>query len=124
MLNTLLQRKGAVVHQESVTSPVLPAFRRKGITRKLVLGLAGVHSFQGRVFATLEVISGNPAERLYERLIFKVLWCRRRSSSACRHTLTSGRAPQGCHIRGARPSFDWQHRFEFEKRVSASPPGI
>ena len=114
----LLQRKGASSAWEIGDVAVLPAFRRKGIARKLILAsLEFIHSRGGRI-ATLEVISGNlPAERLYERLGFESYGAETLLERMPPHPDLPAALPNGVTFEALNP-FDWRRRFEFEKRVT------
>lgn len=50
---------------------VLPAFRRRGIARRLMLALEDAARERGRTLITLDTRTGDTAERLYARLGYK-----------------------------------------------------
>ena len=69
---TLVQRKGSTNQWSVGTVGVLPAFRRRGIARKLLMRSLDMIREKGATHATLGVIDGNlPAQSLYRSLGFE-----------------------------------------------------
>ena len=69
---TLVQRKGSTNLWNVGTVGVLPAFRRRGLARKLLMQSLDMIRQKGGTHATLGVINGNvPAQSLYRSLGFE-----------------------------------------------------
>ncbi len=113
----LLQRKGSSSTWEIGDLGVLPAYRRRGIARDLMLASLEFIRSRGGQIATLEVIKGNhPAQRLYESLGFKSYGAETLLERMPPHPGIPAELPDGVTLEPLSP-FDWRRRFEFEKRV-------
>jgi GNAT superfamily N-acetyltransferase len=120
LINHMRQRNAPEWHIGNVT--VLPAYRRRGIARKLVdATLAEIRAREAKA-AYLEVVAGNlPAYKLYEELGFVSY------TSTTQYDLEDGSAiseiplPNGFSLKSSDP-FDWKRRMAFALRIT--PPGI
>jgi len=97
---------------------VLPAYRRRGIARKLMEATLDLIRSRGGKKAILEVIDGNlPAIRLYEQLGFVHF-----GRNIVFHASLDGVPPEPAlpenYQRTKLAPFDWQPRFQLEKRIS------
>lgn len=113
------------VHQRGTTSiwvvgavGVLPAFRRRGIARKILQESLELIRRRGGTKAWLGVIGGNlPAQTLYERLGFEVYDGLIEYSIKPTEPPTVPPLPEGYAVSrlGRR---DWRPRYELEKRIA------
>lgn len=119
---TIVQRRGATDVWIVGTVGVLPAYRRRGIARKLVEAALDLIRAQGGTRAFLTVIDGNlPAYTLYQRLGFE------HYSGSIEFQATPEQAPPatvlpGGYVQAALDRFDWQPRYQLEKRIA--PPSL
>ena len=113
-----IQRRGATDVWVVGTVGVLPAYRRRGIARKLVEASLDLIRELGGKKAFLGVIDGNlPAYQLYESLGFENY-----SGSIEFHiipetTPSEHALPEGYTLTPLK-RFEWQLRYELEKRIS------
>lgn len=120
LINHMRQRNAPEWHIANVT--VLPAYRRRGIARKLVEASLQEIRVRGGKTAYLEVVAGNlPAYKLYEELGFFAY------TKTTQHDWEGGPTPQeislpcGFSLHPIRP-FDWQRRMDLAMRIT--PPEI
>ncbi|OGO18380.1 MAG: hypothetical protein A2Z14_15535 [Chloroflexi bacterium RBG_16_48_8] len=115
---TTVQRRGATDVWIVGTVGVLPAYRRRGIARKLVAAGLDLIREHGGKKAFLGVIDGNlPAYQLYESLGFDHY-----SGSIEFHVIPEAAPsepilPEGYTL-SALKRFEWRPRYELEKRIS------
>jgi ribosomal protein S18 acetylase RimI-like enzyme len=115
---TTIQRRGATDVWTVGTVGVLPAYRRRGIARKLVMASLNLIRENGGKKAFLGVIDGNlPAYQLYESLGFEhysgsVDFFIMPESAPAEPVL-----PEGYTLTRLK-RFEWRPRFELEKRIS------
>lgn len=115
---TTIQRRGATDVWIVGTVGVLPAYRRRGIARKLIVASLDLIREHGGKKAFLGVIDGNvPAYSLYENLGFEQY-----SGSIEFHTIpkeapAETALPEGYKLSSLK-RFEWQPRYELEKRIS------
>jgi GNAT superfamily N-acetyltransferase len=115
---TTVQRRGSTDVWIVGTVGVLPAYRRRGIARKLILAALDLIREHGGKKAFLGVIDGNiPAYTLYESLGFEHY-----SGSIEYHSTPKKAPPEPTLPAGYNLSqlkrFDWKPRYELEKRIS------
>jgi GNAT superfamily N-acetyltransferase len=115
---TIVQRRGSTDVWIVGTVGVLPAYRRRGIARKLVEAALDLIRERGGKKAWLSVIAGNvPAYKLYEKLGFEHY-----SGSIEFHLVPEQAPPTPTLPPGYTQSvlgfFDWQPRYELEQRIS------
>lgn len=115
---TTVQRRGSTDVWIVGTVGVLPAYRRRGIARKLIVaGVDLIREHRGKK-ALLGVIDGNlPAYKLYESLGFEHY-----SGSIEYHTSPAEAPadptiPEGFTLSTLK-RFDWRPRYELERRIS------
>jgi ribosomal protein S18 acetylase RimI-like enzyme len=115
---TIIQRRGSTDIWYISTVGVLPAYRRRGIARRLLEAALDLIRERGGKKSFLGVIDGNlPAYTLYEKLGFEHY-----SDSVELHT-TPERAPSAPalpegYTQSPLTRFDWQPRYELEKDIS------
>lgn len=115
---TTVQRRGSTDVWIVGTVGVLPPYRRRGIARRLVVAALDLIRDHGGKKAFLGVIDGNlPAYQLYESLGFEHY-----SSSVDFHlipetTPSEPALPPGYTLIPLK-RFEWQPRYELEKRIS------
>jgi hypothetical protein len=119
----MIQRRGSTDAWVVGTVAVRPAYRRRGIARKLVHASLDLIRQHGGKKAILSVIDGNlPAYTLYESLGFE------HYDSSIEFSLTPTQAlpaqaspaptlPEG-YVQSPLARFDWRSRYELEKRIS------
>lgn len=116
LINYMRQRNAPEWYIANVT--VLPAYRRRGIARRLVEATLTELRRRDAKLAFLDVVEGNdPAFNLYKELGFDPF-----SKSAEYHfqketPITPGLLPQGYRMKSLS-RFDWQTRFDLAKRVT------
>ncbi len=120
LINHMRQRNAPEWHIANVT--VLPAYRRRGIARKLVeASLVEIRARGGKA-AYLEVVAGNlPAYELYEELGFVAYTDTIQYDWEENHSLEEIPLPTGFSLHPISP-FDWKRRMAFALRIT--PPGI
>jgi ribosomal protein S18 acetylase RimI-like enzyme len=116
LINYMRQRNTPEWYIGNIT--VLPAYRRRGIARRLVQAtLEELRNRKARV-AFLDVVVGNdPAFNLYKEMGFEEFT---RSSEYQLHResfILPEQTPPGCQVRPLSP-FDWKTRFHFAQRVT------
>jgi ribosomal protein S18 acetylase RimI-like enzyme len=115
---TMVQRRGSSDTWVVGTVAVRPAYRRRGIARKLVSASLDLIRQHGGKKAILSVIDGNlPAYALYESLGFE------HYDSSIEFSLTPTQASPaptlpGGYVQAPLDRFDWRSRYELEKRIS------
>jgi hypothetical protein len=117
LINFLRQRNVPEWWIGNVT--VLPAYRRRGIARRLVQ--VTLDDLRGRRAqrAYLEVVDGNlPAFQLYKKIGFEAYAMSSLYTYDREGMVKEIPLPEGCALRSLSP-FDWRARFEFSK--SANP---
>ena len=116
LINYMRQRNAPEWFIANVT--VLPAYRRRGIARRLVEATLNELRHRNAKIAFLDVIVGNdPAFNLYKELGFEAF---KQSSEYDYHADTSIAAlpiPEGYQLKMLSP-FDWKTRFAFAQRVT------
>ena len=115
---TIVQRRGSTSTWVIGTVGVLPAYRRRGIARKLVEASLELIRERGGDKVMLEVIDGNlPAYTLYEKLGFEHY-----SGTVVFHVTPEQTIPEPTLPLGYTQSplgfFDWEPRYELEKRIA------
>ena len=114
---TIVQRRGSTDVWVVGTVGVLPAYRRRGIARQLLMASMELMRERGATQAILGVIDGNlPAYKLYEDLGFEHYSGMIEFDG---HIDVPGPAPalpEGYHQKPLSPH-DWQPRYELEKRI-------
>jgi ribosomal protein S18 acetylase RimI-like enzyme len=114
---TVVQRRGSTDVWIVGTVAVRPAYRRRGIARKLVQAALDLIRQHGGKKAILSVIDGNlPAYTLYESLGFE------HYDSSIEFSLTPEQAPPAPslpegYVQSPLTRFDWRPRYELEKRI-------
>lgn len=97
---------------------VLPAYRRRGLAREMVLACVGRAQQRGGALVELEVVLGNlPASRLYERLgftryVIRHVLRREAGPPPERTALPDGYELEACHFN------DWQPRHALAARIT------
>jgi ribosomal protein S18 acetylase RimI-like enzyme len=115
---TTIQRRGATDVWIVGTVGVLPAYRRRGIARKLVVASLDLIREHGGKKAFLGVIDGNlPAYQLYESLGFEHYSGNVDFYTMPDSVLPEPALPEGYNITPLK-RFEWQPRYELEKRIS------
>jgi GNAT superfamily N-acetyltransferase len=115
---TLVQRRGSTDTWVVGTVAMRPAYRRRGIARKLLQASLDLIRQHGGKKAILSVIDGNlPAYTLYESLGFE------HYDSSIEFSLTPEQAPPAPalpegYVQTPLARFDWRPRYELEKRIS------
>ena len=114
---TIVQRRGSTDVWVVGTVGVLPAYRRRGIARQLLMASMELMRERGATQAILGVIDGNlPAYKLYEDLGFEHYSGMIEFDG---HIDVPGLAPalpEGYYQKPLSPH-DWQPRYELEKRI-------
>lgn len=115
---TIVQRRGTTNIWIVGTVGVLPAYRRRGIARKLVeRGIEIIRERGGRK-AWLDVIDGNlPAHKLYESLGFEVYTGHIQFQIQPGEVPPAPGLPAGYNLLPLK-RFDWKPRYDLEKRIS------
>jgi ribosomal protein S18 acetylase RimI-like enzyme len=114
---TILQRRGSTDVWVVGTVGVLPAYRRRGIARKLLAASLEFMRERGATQAVLGVIDGNlPAYKLYEDLGFEHYSAMIEFEAQIDEPGPASALPQGYHQKPLSPH-DWQPRYELEKRI-------
>jgi ribosomal protein S18 acetylase RimI-like enzyme len=114
----LIQRRGSSNTWVIGDVAVLPAYRRRGIARELILATLRLVQSRGGKIATLEVIEGNlPAQRLYKKLGFEAYGSETLLDRVPPHPALPAKIPDGFTLEKLHP-FDWRRRYEFERRVT------
>ena len=118
LINFMRQRNEPEWFIANVT--VLPAFRRRGIARKLVEAtITELRDRKARA-AFLEVVAGNdPAFRLYKQLGFEEFTTSSEYQYQKDIPVEAQPMPEGYSLKSLS-RFDWQTRFVFAKRVTPS----
>jgi GNAT superfamily N-acetyltransferase len=115
---TIVQRRGSTNVWIIGTVGVLPAYRRRGFARKLVERGIEIIRARGGQKAWLDVIDGNlPAYQLYESLGFEAYTGHVDFHMLPTEAPSVPELPDGYHLLPLG-RFDWQPRFELEKRIS------
>ncbi len=115
---TIVQRRGSTSIWIIGTVGVLPAYRRRGIARKLVEASLGLIRERGGDRAILGVIDGNlPAYALYEKLGFEHFSGDVEFHTTPEKTISKPTLPQG-YTQSLLDLFDWQPRYELENRIA------
>jgi ribosomal protein S18 acetylase RimI-like enzyme len=115
---TIAQRRGSTDVWIIGTVGVLPGYRRRGIAKKLVEATLGLIRERGGGKAVLSVIEGNhPAYTLYQELGFEHFSGNIEFHSILESTPSEPDLPEG-YIRLPLSRFDWEPRYELEKRIS------
>lgn len=97
---------------------VLPAYRRRGIARRLVQATLNDLLCRGAHFAYLEVVDGNrPAFELYQETGFEAYMMASLYSYEKAGTVREVPLPAGYELRQIDP-LDWRARYEFAKCAS------
>jgi GNAT superfamily N-acetyltransferase len=120
LINHMRQRNAPEWYIGNVT--VLPAYRRRGIARKLVEAtLAEIRAREANA-AYLEVVAGNlPAYKLYEELGFVSYTSTTQYDWEHGPAISEISLPNGFSQNSSDP-FDWKRRMEFAMRIT--PPEI
>jgi ribosomal protein S18 acetylase RimI-like enzyme len=116
LINYMRQRNAPEWYIGNVT--VLPAYRRRGIARRLVQAtLEELRNRQARV-AFLEVVVGNdPAFNLYKEIGFEEFTRSSEYEFRTEGFIFPEQIPPGYRIKYLSP-FDWKTRFHFARRVT------
>ena len=115
--STIAQRQGTTTTWHVSAVGILPAYRRRGIARELVLATLEMVRLRAGRHATLAVIDGNtPAQSLYRSLGFVEY-----GGSTCYTLLPAGAVerptlPPG-YNEAPLAEFDWQTRYELDQRI-------
>ena len=97
---------------------VLPAYRRRGIARKLVEATIAKLRVRGARYAILEVVEGNtPAFKLYQELGFETYAGSIEYSCPADMTLAFPALPDGWSLT-ALPNSEWRARYELALRTT------
>ena len=120
LINYMRQRNTPEWYIANVT--VLPAYRRRGIARKLVEAtLSELHNRKAQI-AFLDVVVGNdPAFNLYKEMGFKEFTQSVEYYFQKETSLSAKSLPEGYKLKSLSP-YDWKTRFVFAQRVT--PPHI
>jgi len=101
---------------------VLPAYRRRGIARKLVQAALHLIRSHGGTRAFLTVIDGNlPAYTLYQRLGFEHYSGSIEFQATPEQAIPAPELPAG-YVQAPLDRFDWLPRYQLEQRIS--PPSL
>jgi GNAT superfamily N-acetyltransferase len=115
---TVVQRRGSTNVWIVGTVAVRPAYRRRGIARKLVQAALDLIRQHGGKKAILSVIDGNlPAYTLYESLGFEHYDSSIEFSLTPEQALPAPSLPGG-YVQAPLTRFDWRPRYELEKHIS------
>lgn len=115
---TIVQRRGSSDIWVIGTVAVRPAYRRRGIARKLVSASLDLIRQHGGKKAILSVIDGNlPAYTLYESLGFEHYDSSIEFSLKPEQAPPAPTLPEG-YVQAPLARFDWRPRYELEKRIS------
>ncbi len=116
---TLVQRLSTTETWVVTTVGVLPAYRRRGIARKLVEAGLDLIRERGGKRAFLNVIDGNyPAHTLYEQLGFAQYSGDVEFTASPEEVPPAPVLPEG-YVQEPLARFDWQTRYELEKRITS-----
>jgi ribosomal protein S18 acetylase RimI-like enzyme len=119
---TIVQRRGSTDVWGMSTVGVLPAYRRRGIARQLVIASMELMRKHGASQAILGVIDGNlPAYKLYEELGFEHYGAQIELEAEIDDPGPAPALPQGYQRTPLSPH-DWQPRYDLEKRIC--PPSM
>ena len=114
---TIVQRRGSTNVWVVGTVGVLPAYRRRGIARQLLMASMELMREHGATQAILGVIDGNlPAFKLYEDLRFEHYSGMIEFEAQIDEPGPAPALPEGYHRKPLSPH-DWQPRYELEKRI-------
>jgi ribosomal protein S18 acetylase RimI-like enzyme len=116
----IVQRRGRTRNWNIGTVGVLPAYRRRGIARRLVIAALEDMKARGAALATLGVIEGNlPAQTLYRSLGFEEYGGATVYDLHPANRMEIGRPTL---LKGYSESplgeFDWRPRYDMEKRIA------
>ncbi len=115
---TTIQRRGDTDIWIVGTVGVLPAYRRRGIAHELVVASLDLIREHGGKKAILGVIDGNfPAYTLYENLGFEHYSGSIEFHAFPKEASAKPTLPGGYNLSPLK-RFDWQPRYELEKRIS------
>jgi ribosomal protein S18 acetylase RimI-like enzyme len=116
LINYMRQRNAPEWYIGNVT--VLPAYRRRGIARRLVQAtLEELQKRKARI-AFLDVVVGNdPAFNLYKEMGFEEFSRSSEYQLRRESLILPEQLPQGYQIKTLSP-FDWKTRFQFAQRVT------
>lgn len=115
---TIVQRRGTTSIWVVGAVGVLPAFRRRGIARRVLQESLELIKRRGGTKVWLGVIDGNlPAQTLYERLGFEVYDSVIEYSITPTESPTSPPLPEGYAV-SRLGRHDWRTRYELEKRIA------
>jgi GNAT superfamily N-acetyltransferase len=115
---TTVQRRGGTKVWIVGTVGVLPAYRRRGIARKLVASSLELIREHGGEKTFLGVIDGNlPAYQLYESLGFEHYSGSIEFQLLPESPMLEPNLPEGYSLTPLK-RFDWRPRYELEKRIS------
>ena len=114
---TMAQREGRTSMWYIGTVGVLPAFRGRGIARKLVQATLDMMRERGATSARLGVIDGNtPAQMLYSSLGLTAYGGSTRYALAPKPPIDRLALPPGYAEERLR-EFDWRTRYDLDKRI-------
>jgi ribosomal protein S18 acetylase RimI-like enzyme len=116
LINYMRQRNEPEWYIANVT--VLPAYRRRGIARRLVEATLNELRRRKARLALLDVVAGNdPAFNLYKELGFEPFKQSSEYNFQNDTTVASVPLPKGYKLKSLSP-FDWKTRFAFAQRVT------
>jgi ribosomal protein S18 acetylase RimI-like enzyme len=119
---SIVQRRGSTDTWIIGTVGVLPAYRRRGIARKLVQAALDLIRSHGGKKVMLGVIDGNlPAYALYQKLGFEKYSGSIEFQVTPETTPPAPTLPEG-YNQSPLDRFDWQPRYQLEERIA--PPGL
>ncbi len=114
---TIVQRRGSTDVWVVGTVGVLPAYRRRGIARKLLMASMELMRERGAAQAVLAVIDGNlPAYELYQDLGFEHYGGMIEFDARIDEPEPAPELPGG-YVQKPLSAHDWQPRYELEKRI-------
>jgi ribosomal protein S18 acetylase RimI-like enzyme len=115
--STIAQREGTTTTWYVNTVGVLPAYRRRGIARELVLATLEMVHLRGGTSATLAVIDGNtPAQSLYRSIGFVDYGCSTTYMLVPAGAVERPTLPPG-YNEAPLAQFDWRTRYELDQRI-------